>query len=237
FRDKSFAAAMLAMAVTGFILIGTTQMLPQFLQALMGYTSMRAGLALTAGGVATLLMMPFVGVLTKHVQPKYLIAFGLAIEAVACWHLRGLTMDVGFAHVAWARVMQAVGLPFLFVPLSTVAYAGLPPGKNNNASALMNTMRNLGGSLGISLAVALIARRGQFHQSRLTETADAFARAAPPAGARAGLLQLAAAIRAQAAMASYIDVFWMLTIIAALTVPLTLLLLRRVKPEEAAAGH
>jgi DHA2 family multidrug resistance protein len=181
--------------------------------------------------------MPLVGALTKKVQPKFMIAFGLAIEAVACWHLRGLTTDVSFAHVAWARVLQAVGLPFLFVPLSTVAYAGLPPGKNNNASALMNTMRNLGGSFGISLAVALIARRGQFHQSRITETADAFAPAAPAGGARGALVKLAGSIRHEAALASYIDVFWVLAVIAGLTVPLMLLLLRRVNPGEAAAGH
>lgn len=237
FRDPSFATAMSAMFVTGFVLISTTQLLPQFVQTLMGYTATKAGLALTAGGVATLFVMPIVGSLTGRVQPKYLIAFGLIIEALGCWHLRGLTADVAFAHVAWARVLQAVGLPFLFVPISTVAYAGLPPGKNNNASALMNTMRNLGGSFGVSVAVMLLARRGQFHHARLVESVDAFSIAGAQAATRPGAIQLAQAVQAQSDMMSYIDIFWMLTILTALSVPLMLLLLRRVKPGEAAAGH
>ena len=235
-RDKSFAAALGAMFVTGFILLSTTQMLPQFLQAMMGYSAMRAGLALTAGGVATLFMMPIVGNLVRHVQPKYMIAFGLVIEAVACYHLRGFTTDVSFSHVAWARVLQAVGLPFLFVPISTVAYAGLPPGKNNNASALINTMRNLGGSFGISLAVTLLARRGQFHHSRLVETVNVFQPATQHATPQA-LRTLERAIQQQAEMGSYIDVFWLLAVIAAVAVPLLLLLLRRVEPGGAAVGH
>ena len=231
FKDKSFAASMLAMFVMGFILISTTQMLPQFLQTLMGYTAMKAGLALTAGGVATIVMMPLVGALTKKIQPKYLIAFGLTVEAVACWHLSGLTTDVDFRHVAWARVGQALGLPFLFVPISTVAYAGLPPEKNTNASALVNTMRNLGGSVGISLAVGLIARRGQFHRSRLLERIDAFAPAAPPSQPGA-LMQLNQAVTHQASLMSYLDIFWLLAIIAVVTVPLMLAVLRDVKPGE-----
>jgi MFS transporter, DHA2 family, multidrug resistance protein len=238
FKDKSFATAMTAMFVTGFILISTTQMLPQFLQTLMGYTAMKAGLALTAGGAATLLVMPVVGALTKKVQPKYLIAFGLTVEAIACWHLRGFTTEISFSHVAWARVLQAVGLPFLFVPISTVAYAGLPPGKNNNASALMNTMRNLGGGFGISVAVALLAQRGQYHHSRLVETVDAFAPArATPSSVAGGLAKLEQAIRQNAALASYVDVFWLLAIVAALAVPLMLLLLRRVKTDEVTPAH
>jgi DHA2 family multidrug resistance protein len=235
-KDKSFAAALGAMFITGFILLSTTQMLPQFLQAMMGYSAMRAGLALTAGGAATLLMMPIVGNLVRHVQPKYMIATGLVIEAVACWHLRGFTTSVSFSHVAWARVLQAIGLPFLFVPISTVAYAGLPPGKNNNASALINTMRNLGGSFGISLAVTLLARRGQFHHERMVETVNAFAPATQHAKP-AALRSLEHAIQQQAQMGSYVDVFWMLALTAAVAVPVLLLLLRRVEPGQAAAGH
>ena len=238
FRDKSFAATMATMFLTGFILISTTQMLPQFMQTLMGYTATEAGMALTAGGVATLIVMPLVGGALKKVQPKYLIALGLAIEAVACWHLRGFTTDITFGHVAWARVLQAVGLPFLFVPISTVAYAGMPPGKSNNIAALVNTMRNLGGSFGISIAVMLLARRGQFHHERIVSAVDAFT----PAGAAAvrspgALRSLAEAIRVEAATASYIDIFLVLAVAAVVAVPVVLLLLRHLKPEEAAAGH
>ena len=227
FKDRNFAASMAVMFITGFILIGTTQMLPQFMQTLMGYTAMQAGMALTAGGLATLVCMPLVGVLTKKIQPKYLIAFGLVVEAVGCWHLSGITTEMSFAHLAWARVIQAAGLPFLFVPISIVAYAGLPPEKNNNAAALTNTMRNLGGSFGISLSIALLARRGQFHQSRLTETIGTLAHPLPIPG-RAALIRLGHSLQAQAAVISYVDIFWLLMIIAAVAAPLMLVLLRRV---------
>jgi len=237
FRDKSFATSMAAMFVTGFILISTTQMLPQYLQSLMGYTAMQAGMALTAGGAATLVMMPLVGFLTRKVQPKFLISFGLAIEAIACWHLHSITTEISFGYIAWARVLQAIGLPFLFVPISMVAYAGLPPGKNNSASALMNTMRNLGGSFGISLAVALLARRGQFHQSRIVGSVDAFTPAGAHHTTRESLVQLGQSIHVQAAVASYIDIFWLLAVLAAVAVPLMLVLLRRVEPGEGAAAH
>lgn len=235
-KDKSFATAIGAMFVTGFVLLSTTQMLPQFLQSMMGYTAMKAGMALTAGGVATLFVMPIAGNLVKHVQPKYLIAFGLLVEAIGCYHLRGFTTDVSFAHVAWARVLQAIGLPFLFVPISTVSYAGLPPGKNNNASALINTMRNLGGSFGISLAVTLLARRGQLHHARLVEAVNDFSPAVQHATPQT-LRTLEQAIQQQARMGSYIDVFWLLAIIALVSVPFMLLLLRRVQQGSAAAGH
>jgi DHA2 family multidrug resistance protein len=212
-------------------------MLPQYLQSLMGYTAMQAGMALTAGGAATLVMMPLVGFLTRKVQPKFLISFGLAIEAIACWHLHSITTEISFGYIAWARVLQAIGLPFLFVPISMVAYAGLPPGKNNSASALMNTMRNLGGSFGISLAVALLARRGQFHQSRIVGSVDAFTPAGAHHTTRESLVQLGQSIHVQAAVASYIDIFWLLAVLAAVAVPLMLVLLRRVEHGEGAAAH
>jgi DHA2 family multidrug resistance protein len=230
-RSRNFSAAMLVMFVTGFILISTTQMLPQFLQAIMGYTAMKAGLALTAGGCATLAMMPIAGTLVRKVQPKYLIAFGLLVEGLACLYLRGFNTEISFGHAALGRMFQGVGLPFLFVPITTISYVGLPPGKSNNASALINTMRNLGGSFGISVAVGLLARRGQFHHARLAETATVFSRRI----AGTPLAAFGQALERQAEMLSYIDVFVFLALVAACAIPLSFLL-GKVKPGEAAHG-
>ena len=188
-RNRNFASAMVVMFVTGFILISTTQMLPQFLQSVMGYTATDAGLALTAGGCATLVMMPVVGGLIRKIQPKYLIAFGLAVESLACLYLRGFNTEINFGHAALGRMFQGFGLPFLFVPITTVSYAGIPPGKSNNASALINTMRNLGGSFGISMAVGLLTRRGQYHHSRLGETFTVFTRLRAGSGSVVGGLR------------------------------------------------
>jgi DHA2 family multidrug resistance protein len=227
---------MVVMFITGFILISTTQVLPQFLQSLMGYDATKAGLALTAGGVVTFCMMPVVGALLRRAQPKYLIAFGLAIEAAACVYLAGFNTDVSFWHVAVGRMAQAVGLPFLFVPITTVAYAGLPPGKSNNASALINTMRNLGGSFGISVSTTILARRGQFHHARLAERITALAPAYSLRGPSFSLSTLIQAVEKQAQMLSYVDIFHLLAWLAALAIPTTFLL-RQLKPEDQAAGH
>jgi DHA2 family multidrug resistance protein len=234
FKRRSFAASAFVMFVTGFILLSTTQMMPQLLQNLLNYTATTAGMALTAGGVATLILMPVVGVLLKKIQPRYLIAFGLLIECLACYYIRGFNTEMSFSHAAWGRVFQASGLPFLFVPITTVSYAAVPANKSNNASALVNTMRNLGGSFGISLAVSLVARRSQYHHSRLAESANYFS---PLFQARAPQQSLPAfdrVVQAQASMLSYIDVFWLLAVLAAAVIPLTFVL-QRVKPGQGAA--
>jgi DHA2 family multidrug resistance protein len=234
-RNRNFATASLMMFVTGFVLLSTTQLLPRFLQSILDYNATKAGLALTAGGVATMLMMPVTGALIRFVQPKYLIAAGLLVEALAALHLSRLNADIDFAHAAWARVFQAVGFPFLFVPITTLSYAGLPPDKSNNASALINSMRNLGASVGISVGTTLLARRGQFHHARLVESLPHVAHAAPARGAGA-LENIDRIVQRQADTLSYIDVFWFVAIVAAAAIPLTFVL-RRIEPGAAKAGH
>jgi len=232
-KNGNFALCMVAMFTTGFVLLSTTQLLPQFLQSVEGYDATKAGLALTAGGFATLFCMPVVGALLKRVQPKLLVALGLLIEGLACWHLSGFNTGISFAHAAWARVFQGIGLPFLFVPINTISYAGLPANKTNNASALINSMRNLGGSFGISFGVTLLARRGQFHHARLVEHLTPFSRLRHVA---TSLPALQGMVEQQATMLSYIDVFWFLTVLCLAVVPLTFLL-RSIKPGKAPAGH
>ncbi|HWA11054.1 MAG TPA: DHA2 family efflux MFS transporter permease subunit [Opitutaceae bacterium] len=231
-RNRNFSSSLAVMFVTGFILIGTTQVIPRFLQEMMGYSATQAGMALTAGGAATLLLMPIVGGALRKAQPKYLIALGLTIEALACYHLRGFNLQITFGHAAAARVLQAVGLPFLFVPISAVAYAGLPPEKNGAASALVNTMRNLGGSFGISIAVAILARRTQFHHGRLAEAVTPYAHSGL---LTAPLSTVNGLVTRQAQMLGYVDIFWFLTLMAAAAIPVAFLL-RPVKGGAAAAA-
>ena len=114
-------------------------------------------------------MMPIVGRLIGSVQPKYLIALGGTIVALAMWHLTGLNGDITYGYAAMSRVFLALGLPFLFLPVTTASYDGIPPDKTNQASALINVARNIGGSMGVALAQTIFAQRQQFHQSRLVE--------------------------------------------------------------------
>src|SRR6185437_12152032 len=150
-RNRSLMSTNILMFIMGFILTSTTVLLPQFVQEMLGYNATRAGMILMPGGFALMMVFPIAGMLSNRVQPKYLMAAGLLITAGAMYHLTSFDTTVTFGQLSWARVYQAVGLPLFFVPLNTIAYGDLPPGKSNNASALMNLMRNLGGGVGISI--------------------------------------------------------------------------------------
>jgi len=239
---RQFAVSFIMMMVVGATLFSSTQLLPQLLQENFDYTATLSGLALMLGGVAMLLMMPIAGQATNLLQPKYLMAFGFLVLALAMWHLTSLPPDASFSFFSWARAYQMIGIPFLFVPITTASYSDLPPEKTNQASALINVARNLGGSIGISMAITVLAQRTQFHQSRLVEhlfpsslpyqealqqaTARFVAAGASAADAqRQAYAWLMQQVQAQASLLSYIDVFCGFAVIAALLVPVALLLL------------
>ena len=220
----SFLFVTILMFCVGFVLNSTTVMIPQFVQQLLGYNATNAGLILMPGGFALMLAMPVAGILVKYIQPKYVMAAGLLLTSAAMWHLTGFNAQLPYWHLAWARVFQAVGLPLFFVSLNTIAYSGLPPGRSNNASALMNLMRNLGASMGISIAVTILGRRVQFHQHRLSSHASPYdpafmqrlhdltayfvsAGQSQAEAATHALSSLYQQIAAQALMLSYLDVF------------------------------
>jgi MFS transporter, DHA2 family, multidrug resistance protein len=173
FRDTNFAVATGMMFMLGFVLLGSTLMLPLFTQTLLGYDATTAGMAISPGGVVIMFFMPVVGFLLQKMQPRLLIAFGLAITGWSILHMTEFTLGVDFHTVVMARIYQSIGMAFMFVPISTIAYAYIPPGKNNAASALINLARNIGGSFGIAFVATLLARRAQFHQSVLVSHLDA----------------------------------------------------------------
>ena len=211
------------------------------MQTELGYTAQLAGLALSPGGIVTLLLMPVVGNLVGIVQPKYLIAVGASIVAFSMWHLTGLTGDISYGYTTLARIFLAAGLPFLFLPVTTASYDGVPPDKTNQASALINVARNVGGSMGVALAQTLLAQRQQFHQSRLSEhtapsdigyqqTIEAMTRYFQAQGSSASdaasqaVAWVGQTFQRQIDLLAYIDVFWALSIIGLLMIPLALIL-------------
>jgi DHA2 family multidrug resistance protein len=251
FANRNYAVANIVILIVGVILFGTTQFLPQLLQQVLGYTASTTGFAMTAGGAATLLVMPLSGALTNRVQPRILMAFGLAIETYAMWRLTHINGDLSFSYAAQMRVWIAVGIPFLFVPLSNAAYIGLPQDQSSQASSMLSISRNLGGTLGISLVQTFLAQRQQFHQSRLVEGLNPLnpsyqqhtaqigdtlrglgVSPAQLAGVQMG--QLYQQVVKQAELLSYMDVFWVLTIFVGCVTPLVFLL-RTKPPSEAAA--
>ena len=250
---RQFAACFLVMLATGAVLISTTQLLPQLLQSELNYTAMLAGLALSPGGIATLVLMPVVGRLVSSVQPKYLIMLGATIVAFSMWHLTGLSGDITYGYAAMSRIFLALGLPFLFLPVTTASYDGVPPDKTNQASALINVARNIGGSMGVALAQTTLAQRQQFHQSRLIEhaapsdlgyqqTIETMTRFFQAQGSNASdaasqaVAWVGRTLQQQVDLLAYIDVFWTLAIIAVLMIP-TAAVLRPIELGAPARGH
>jgi len=250
FRVRSFATANFLMFMLGFALLGTTLMLPLFMQTVLGYTAQRSGLALMPGGFTIIVMLPLVGFLLSRYSPRWLLLFGLTVLSLALFHMTIFDLGVDFRTVTMARVYQAIGLSFLFVPINTAAYAFLPREKNNAASGLMNLARNIGGSIGISFVTTMLARRAQFHQVRLVEQLSAAnpqfqsvlhgiagtfsgGGAGPGSGPGTALQHAYAMMQAnlirQATMLAYIDNFWMLGVVIACLIP-CVFLIKRAKP-------
>ena len=167
FKNRTFAASFGFMFVLGFILFGTTVLIPLFVQDLLGYTAEQAGLVISPGGLMIMALMPLVGFLISRVDPRYMIIYGFVISATALALMHTLDLQVSYGYIAMLRIFQASGLAFLFIPINTQAYNGVPREKNNDVSGLTNLARNIGGSMGASFLVTMLARRAQFHQDRL----------------------------------------------------------------------
>jgi MFS transporter, DHA2 family, multidrug resistance protein len=242
---RQFGASFIVMLAAGGLVLSTTNLLPQLVQQNFGYTATWAGLVLSPGGVVTMVMMLVVGRLSGRVQPKYLIIIGAVLVAISLYQMTSVYGALDFWFFARSRMLMAVGLPLIFLPIITAAYDSLAPDKTDQASALLNAARNIGSSIGISLAANVLAHREQFHQSRLVENVipsspqyqntltqvtnyfvahgSALAQAHQQA-----ITWIGQQVQAQAAFLAYMDVFWVLTLISLLTIPFALTL-RKVK--------
>jgi len=253
FRDRTFAVSNLLMFMLGFALLGSTLLLPLFMQTMLGYTAQQSGLALMPGGFAIMLLLPLVGFLLSRYMPRWLLVFGLVVLAASLFHMTSFDLEVDFRTVVIARIIQAVGMAFLFVPINTAAYAFLPREKNNAASGLMNLARNMGGSVGISVVTTMLDRRTQVHLTNLSRhlnssnpalqaalrgaanTMQAHGASASGATQQAYAL-IQATVQRQATMLSYIDCFWFLGLSIMLMIP-AVFLIKKSKPGGGMAVH
>ena len=251
-KRRNFMVSNILMFTLGAVLYGTTLLIPQFLQEVMGYTAQLSGEALSPGGLVVMAMMPLVGFLVSRVDPRKLIIFGFVALAAAMFHMSSLYDGIDFKTAMMYRNFQSIGLAFLFVPINTICYAGVRQEENNQVSSMINLMRNLGGSFGISFVSTMLARRAQMHQMVLashTGNSESMRRslnsmtnmfsthfgAGPGATLRAydniyGMMQQ------QAAVLSYIDTITIMGIVTIAVLPLVFLT-RRPKPGEVQMGH
>ncbi len=167
YRSRNFTMTQLVMVVIGAALYSTTVMIPQFLQEIMGYTAMEAGMVLSLGGLVLIALLPIVGFLGQKLDPRLMICFGFAWVSFGIWRISSLNLDIGFWDAASWRVIMVLGMPFLFVPISVMSYVGVKQEKNNEVSGLTALARNIGGSLGISFISTMLVRRAQVHQNYL----------------------------------------------------------------------
>jgi DHA2 family multidrug resistance protein len=227
-RERNFALANFFYFMFGFVLIGSTVLIPQMLQGLFGYTAYQSGWAISPAAIVVVFMAPLV---VKFIFPKFgaksLIGASFLLQAAALWYYSGLDLGADYDAFIVARLIQGFGIAFLFIPVSALAYSYLPKELNNKASSLTNLFRNLGSSFGISFVTTLEARREQVHQTFLVEHLPAGDPAvmtrlraysaqmmhggytAQDAKLHAKAL-LAQTMADQAKMLAFLDVFWVL---------------------------
>jgi DHA2 family multidrug resistance protein len=240
-KDRNFAIAAVAMFFLGFVLYASTVLIPQFLQQLLGYTAELAGLALSPGGAVIMLMMPVVGFLVSRVDTRWLIAFGCTVSASALFVMAGWNLGLDYRHAVTARMLQSLGLAFLFIPINVAAFAYVPREKTNMGTGIINLARNIGASVGIATVTTMLQRRTQVHQARLMDHVNAFNAAfnnmisgtqTRLVSAGSSLTQASAqahdmvynTVQRQAAMLAFIDNFKLLGVVFFCVLPILLLL-------------
>ena len=229
-------------------------MIPQFLQEIMGYSARQAGMAVSSGGLVLMLLFPVAGALAPKFDPRKLVAMGFVVTTFGLWRMTEINLNISFGMAVSWRAVIALGLPFLFIPINTLCYAGIPQEKYNEVSGLTALMRNLGGSVGISFVTTLLARLSQKHLAMLVPKAAAGnpaydqmraglagawvqrGSAMPDAIHHAGA-QIYGMAMIQGRLLAYVDVIWVMVAVTAVLIPLPFLMRRPKAMPAAPMGH
>ncbi|MGD0497304.1 MAG: DHA2 family efflux MFS transporter permease subunit [Bryobacteraceae bacterium] len=240
-KDRNFTLCTISMLLLGVVLYGSTMLLPVLLQTLLGYTAMLSGLVLSPGGIVVVVCMPVVGLLLRKIEARWLVMFGVSVCSGALFIMAGFNLYIDYNTALWSRLVQSLGMAFLFVPISTAAFAFLRKERTSYATGLFNLARNIGGSAGIAMTTTLLTRRSQFHQQRLVEHLTpldpAFRQASagaaqlltlhgasvPDAAAGANGLLYGSLLR-QSGMLAFVDAFWIMGLVFLAVIPLVFFL-------------
>jgi DHA2 family multidrug resistance protein len=228
-------------------------LLPVWLQTLMGYSALEAGMALLPRGLGSFIFMPIVGILMSKVEPRKLLATGLVISAYSLYLLSRLNMNAGYWEIFWPQLLQGTSMGLLFVPLTTITNGPIPKHEMGNATSLFNLMRNIGASIGIASVTTLVSRNMQKHANDMAGHVTAYDPAAramfesirngliakgsdPITAARQAYAALYGMVQQQAAMLSYIDAFFLLAVMFIAVMPLVLIMRKPKGGGEAGMG-
>jgi DHA2 family multidrug resistance protein len=253
-KNRNFGTAVFLQLVLGMVLFGSTVLIPQYLQTLLGYTAERAGMVLSPAGFVMMVMMAVAGRTLGKGDPRLMVMLGYLAVAAGLYNLTRLDLYSSYSTVTFWRMLQVVGLPFIFIPISTLNYVGVPRDKSNQISSLSNFARNMGGSAGTALLTTFLARSQQVQQinlaSNLSSTSYAiraqiasFAAATHTTFTEArstALAQVYAQMQRQAGMLAYRNAFAILSGVVFMLSPLVWIMrlpprTAKVDPEQLAA--
>ncbi len=234
FNDRNFSMGLAFIFLVGIILLATIALMTPYLQNLMGYPVLTAGLVLAPRGVGTMVAMMIVGRLINRIDPRIMVFIGFSLVAISLWMMTDFTPDISFSHIVHTGLIQGCGLGFVFVPLGTMTFATLEPKYRTQGTALFSLMRNLGSSTGISLVIFLLGRNTQMMHATMAEGINQFNLLFQHGAAsriwnlntEAGRMAVNAEISRQAQIIAYANDFKMMMIIAILALPVIFLLRR-----------
>jgi MFS transporter, DHA2 family, multidrug resistance protein len=241
FRNGTYSTGVFLMTVLGFVLYGSTVLLPVWLQTLMGYSALQAGMAMLPRGLGSFLFMPIVGILMSKIEPRKLLAAGLLISAYSLYSLSKLNLNAGYWDIFWPQLLQGTSMGLLFVPLTTITNGPIPKAQMGNATSLFNLMRNIGASIGIASVITIVARHSQTNTSTLGSHVTPYDSAAVAMmnSIKGGLIAAGAdpvtatqkayamafgIVQRHAAMLSYLDAFRLLAVMFIAGLPLILIM-------------
>ncbi len=243
FKERTYATGVLLMTILGFVLYGSTVLIPIWLQTLMGYPALQAGWAMLPRGLGSFLFMPIVGILMSKVEPRKLLAVGIIVAAISLFLLSDLNLNAGYWDIFWPQIVQGTAMGLLFVPLTTVTFDPIPKEKTGNATSIFNLMRNVGASFGIAAVTTITARHTQMHINDLGANVNAYnpatrrvfeaARSAflakgadPVTATQRAYAAIWGMVQQQAAMLSFVDAFFILGALFLAMLPLILIMRR-----------
>lgn len=230
FKDRNFAIGLLFIFIVGVVLLATLALLPPFLQNLMGYPVVTAGILLAPRGVGSMFAMMLVGRLVGKVDIRLLILFGLGMTALSLYEMAEFTTEVSEFTLISTGITQGIGLGFIFVPLSTITFATLDPKYRTEGTAMFSLMRNIGSSIGISVMTTMLTQNTQIVHASLTALMNPFRHGMQSIPkmwdwhTSGGAAALNGMVTTQAQTIAYLDDFQAMMWIVLAVVPLLLLM-------------
>ncbi|MFZ0591878.1 MAG: DHA2 family efflux MFS transporter permease subunit [Bryobacteraceae bacterium] len=252
FKNRNFTIGCLLIFLFGAVIYGAVTILPLYFQTMMYYSALWAGLAVSPRGLGSIVAMPLVGLLVSKVDTRILVSLGFGIFGICSLTWGTITLQISPWSMLIPIIISGFSLGLVFVPLSTVTLGSLAPQSIGNGSGLFNLLRNVGGSVGISIVNTVLARHEQLHQTELSrhmapmlptvqQALSSFTQVlAPQSGPANASIQaygmLQNTLSQQATLWSYVDDFRYMALACFCCVPVVWLL-KRVRTRRAIAGH